>query len=906
MSAPSFVCPLDRVEDERSAGGKAWNLFRMLRLGVPVPPGFVVTDLAFQTFLDRNGLRPELARILAGLDPANLDGLNRAAGSIRELLGTAGLPEQIRSELRSACASLLPGRPLIVRSSAVGEDSGRASFAGQLDSFADLGSPEAVEEALLGCWASCWSPRALHYQLSRGARIERMGVVVQEQVRSRAAGVLFTVSPEPSPDGPVMLGEYCLGHGEALVAGRIDPGRFTVSRQSFAWRLLETPERPPADAGAGLDEAHVRSLHGIGLLLERAFGGPQDVEWAIDPEGQVRVVQSRPITAAARPGRGGPRQPTGRPVVWSNANINENYPDPVSPFLYSVAADGYYHYFRNLALAFGISRRRVRAMEGALRGLVGVHGARLYYNLTNIHAALRMAPSGERLIEAFNLFVGASERPGQTAGAESFGRNGRVGRWAELARIAFQSASRFLFLERGVRAFERTVDAYAARTRPETLAEADVPALRELLGGVLEIRCHRWTGASRADAASMIAYGLLEAAVGRAFPEQGRSARHNKLLQGLPELVSARPVVELWRLSRRIRADEKLLELFAPAAGAKAAEPRDVWATLQAERRFAAFRQELDRFLEEWGFRGSGELMLTVKSLQEEPSALLALLARYASLEGESPGDALRRQAREREAETRRVRKALGRRRLLGRLPWPNQGTLATVVLRWTQHAVGLRERARLKQSLLYSRCRLVLLRLGEKLAALGYLPGAEDVFFLTHQELTALLSGTALFPGGMAELVRVRRSEHARLSRLAPPETLTLPEGGYFSPPEGDGEGPESPPEGRPGEVLTGAGACGGRIEARATVLKEVSQADRLEAGDVLVTRQTDPGWTPVFFVVGGLVVERGGMLSHGAILAREYGIPTVVGVRDATQRIRSGQKVLVDGEAGRVELLA
>jgi pyruvate,water dikinase len=357
-------------------------------------------------------------------------------------------------------------------------------------------------------------------------------------------------------------------------------------------------------------------------------------------------------------------------------------------------------------------------------------------------------------------------------------------------------------------------------------------------------------------------------------------------------------VIELWKLSRLVHSDPALGELLAGC------EESELWERLREDERFAVFRKEFETFLEDWGFRCSGELMMTVKSFQEDPSGVFSLLKSYVALDGESPVEMLQRQAEERRSETKRVFRALRRRKVFRWLPWPNMKFVAKIVLRWTQRAIGLRERARLKQSLLYSRCRRVVVRIGEKLVERGFLKRSEDVFFLTHQELDALVSGGAMFPRTVSSLVELRRTEHSRLGEMTLPDTMTLPEGAYSDPDKEAGRQEPFAAEDN-SDVMSGIGVCGGRVTARATVLRDVSESGRLTAGDILVTRQTDPGWAPVFFVVSGLVMERGGMLSHGAIVAREYGIPTVVGVDGATRRIGSGQTVSVDGDAGRVEII-
>ena len=901
----SLVHPIEGATDESSVGGKAWNLARMQALGVCVPPGFVVTDAAFQAFLDGAGLRQKIRALRAGLRPDDPAALRRASATICSLVREASLPPAVSEALLTRRPDLADGGLLIVRSSAVGEDSGNASFAGQLDSFPDVGSAAELERALQGCWASCWSERSLHYQHARGVTIDRMGVVVQRQVDPKAAGVLFTLSPDQAAGATEMIVEYCPGHGEKLVSGRVNPGRISMARDSFRYRHLADPELPEGEAASGdlLDETSLLALHRIGLLLEHEFLGPQDIEWALDHTGTMHIVQARPVTTPLTGRERSAHAAAAASVpltVWSNANINENYPDPVSPFLYSVATDGYYHYFRNLARAFGISSGRIRAMDPLLRNVIGAHGARLYYNLTNIHGAIRMAPFGDHLTESFNIFVGAAERTAATTGAESFRnrRGGRLARLTEGAWIFAKTGAQFLLLERGVAAFERTVDEHAALTHPENLVRMPLVELHAALQSFLDIRCNRWTGAGLADAAAMIGYGLLRRLVGSAFTSAEESTLHNRLLRGLQDLVSAKPVNELWLLSRRVREDPALRELFS------ASDDRSVWQRLKAEERFSAFAGEVQSYLERWGFRCSGELMLTVKSFQEDPAMVVSLLKGYAALGGESPAAALEVQARERGEETRRVCRALSANKLLGVLPWPHGGTVAGLVLRRTQQAIALRERARLKQSLLYSRCRRVMLRIGEELAARGVLPSAEDVFFLTHQEIDALLSGRSLFPCSCGALVALRRKEHEKLSGMAPPDSMALPRDSYFV------ERADPAPGGRTaarqdGEALSGTGACGGTATGRAAVLTDVSESGRLEPGDILVTRQTDPGWAPLFFLVRGLVMERGGMLSHGAIIAREYGIPTVVGVRGATSRIRSGQTVAIDGDAGRVQLV-
>lgn len=891
-------------------GGKAWNLRRMLELQLPVPRGLIIPRDWLETFLELNELRRPIEQLLrtvdptAGptVDPTRAAAMGVIAAEIQSLIAAAPLPSELLESLSQSLPQLAPGM-LAVRSSAIGEDSAKNSYAGQLDSILNVpaGELEAVVLALKRCWASYWSERAIAYQRSRGILLGGMAVVIQEQVPAMLSGVLFTRHPAAAQDITYqewMLAEYCAGLGEALVSGRVSPGRILLSRTARECRLEVLPE-PSAEGQSAplLSERHALELAGYGLALEEAFAGPQDIEWSISQDGRLFLLQSRPITAAAPPSP--PRaKPSGTFAVWSNANVNENFPDPISPLLYSIASQGYYHYFRNLGIALGISRQRIAAMEQPLRNLVGVHGARLYYNLTNIHAVLRMAPFGEFLADAFNQFVGAEGTsradPGLTW--KGFTRT-RVGQSAELAEIGVRTLWQLFRINSRVKRFERTVDRFAEQTDPARLATESPANLLRNLRGFLDIRCHRWLDGSLADAAAMLSYGLLKRMLEKEFPDDGHAALHNSLLKGLRDVVSSTPAAELWDLSREIRASRKLSELFASVRG------EDVWRQLATDQQFAPFYARLNRFIDEWGFRCSGELMLTVPSFQERPEGVIEVLRAYADVEGEPPVERLARQEAERQQETRRVQDVLRRRSLIRFLPWPRKDLVFRRLLGWTQRAIGLRERARLKQALLYSRCRRIVLAIGATLVERGVFEQPEDVFYLTVQELDALLDGQSMFPTHTGELVALRRLAHAQLSRLQPPDTFSLAAGSYWEPADSSAVRKEILLSGS-GNDLQGSGVCGGVATARAAVLESSTELHRLSTGEILVTRQTDPGWGPVFPLIQGLIMERGGMLSHGAILAREYGLPTVVGIPDATQRIASGQLVTVNGDLGRVQL--
>ncbi len=905
--APAAVlCPLAQAHNEGAVGGKAFNLARLIALGVPVPDGDVLTRSAFEALLRDSRIAARLDTLGRDLGTgATPDVLQHVADRARALVTAAWLPMEVEAALDDIARRWLPGGAVAVRSSAIGEDGGHSSFAGQFDSVLDVTSREGLRDAVLVCYASYWSARALFYRRSRQITPAGMAIVIQRQVTASAAGVLFTHNPDSqsSAHGTLVL-EYCAGLADRLVSGQIDPGRIVLSRATGAIVSETAPEDAGALATRMIVANRVALLTRLALSIEERFGSAQDIEWTIDRAGWLWVVQSRPITATAS-GFQTPRcQASKNPdVLWTNANVSENFPQPISPLLYSLASLGYYHYFRNLGLAFGISRRRLEAMDRPLRSIIGVHGARMYYNLTNIHAVLRMAPFGDRLAEAFNTFVGVRSTEdtedastGQTAppppGAMSWrDRRSRVTQLCELVRIVGCTTLQYLSLGRRIRAFEHTADAFGDRTRPVDLESASLQTLGALVAAFVDIRCSRWKNASLADAAAMVTYASLERVLARGG---FGGATHTRVLRALPGVPSSVPPRQLWALSRIIRDQSALRSLF------ERADTTSILAAIRTDARFQSFRRAFDEYLDTWGFRSSAELMLTVPGLDERPEPAIELLKQYALRAGESPEAVMARQAIERRRETSRVLWTLVRRS-------PLRAAVVWLLVRWTQRSIAYRERARFKQALLYTRCRRLALRIGDALFRDRQLDSPDDVFMLTWPEIDELTSGRAMFPR-VIDLVRLRRREHAAQSQLSPPDTFRLPDGDAFTGSaavitEADESSIETPDA---NVVLAGTTACGGCVSARAAVLGDVSEAARLAPGDVLITRQTDPGWGPVFGLVSGLVIERGGMLSHGAIIAREFGLPCIVGVKHATRRIPHGVAITVDGDRGRCVLEA
>jgi phosphohistidine swiveling domain-containing protein len=867
----SMLLPLRAANTLGECGGKALSLARLLALGYQVPQGSVVRDGAFQAHLHQAGLDAPCRALLSDLPAIEVAELRQRAAVVRAAICATPLAPALRQQLAQVYAREWQGKLLAVRSSAALEDGKLLSFAGQLDSVLGVDSLENLQDALRQVWASIWAERCLLYVRRAQVSNLRLGVVIQQQVNARHSGVLFTRDPASAVNTGRSVIEYVSGLGERLVSGAVTPNRARVRHSDFAVFQDEL-----SDAEAILPHTRLAELARIGQQLERQLGAPQDIEWSVDENNGVVLLQSRPITASGD---------DTKHSVWSNANIAENFPDVVSPFLYSIVAPGYSAYFRNLALGFGISRRRIDAMRDALENIVGLHAGRLYYNLSSIHATIYLAPGGASLAAWFNLFTGADEFPGVKPVAF-----GPLGRLLELAGVSLKTAWQYLWIQKRVARFEGAVDDCAMLAHPTRLAHKTLPQLAEDLRRFLDIRLRRWNDAALADTATLVCYGLLKRMLAADTAAASDPAMHGSLLSGLPGLASARPISELWKLSREVRSNPSLQQMFLDLA------PADLLSRLAAPEH-EVFRARFERYLDIWGFRYSGELMLTNPTPREDPLPVIRLLQNYCREAGPGPDEVSARQTLAREQATMATAARLASRGWARWLPL-SRSKRFLLVLRATQGAIRLRERARMKQALLYTRLRNIMLRIGEKLCAQGVLAQPDEVFFLTAAEVLAL-AAAPLPASVLTETIHARMLEQERCRQLRPPDSFALARGEQWQgQTDAVGETQDS------GKALRGSGACGGKVQGHAAVVLDIREADRIKAGDILVTCQTDPGWAAVFFLIKGLVIERGGMLSHGAIIAREYGIPAVVGVPGATQRIRDGDELKVNGDSGVIEL--
>lgn len=869
-----------RTPGPAEIGGKAYHLAQLARM-VPAVPHFFVLRAEALTPLMGGGAPPET---------------EEEAQRVRERAERAPLPDELREALREALKAVGHG-PLAVRSSAVGEDGERSSFAGQFETVLGV-SPDADEvwRAVRRVWASSFHPRAMAYRRARGEAAGAMAVVVQSLVEPEAAGVAFSVDPV-SGDGATAVVSAVYGLGEGLVSGALDADTYYVRAAADGGVTVEAKvaHKPRAlrfDAAAAavraqevapalrdepvLAEAEARAVAKHARTLAAAFGAEQDVEWALGPgpEGprQLFLLQTRPITTLGEARPGALR-------VWDNDGLVESLPGVTLPLTYSVARRAFGQLYAAHCLTLGASERDVAAHAAAFHEIVGLVRGRVYYDMATLDRVLLLIPG----MELRDRRVMPKPEPPASPDEPL---PGPLPHDLLLAVRAFDVVPGFVL--RSTARLADELEAFRARVREvlNPLAAADFSAATpdELRGHYERLDrgfLSHWRGPVLNDSLVPHWTGLLRHMVGRWLPGTPPGALANQLIAGGSDIVSTQPVRLLAALAGRARGNARLHALLAGDATG-----REVWEALHADPAFAEVAGGLREFLERFGDRCPDELKLEAASYADSPEALVQAL-RACAATGHAPagsGEALRAQA-----------EALVRERLPA-----NRSAPFFAVVEQARRVVRERENNRFERTRAFGVIRRLFTIMGTRLAGAGALADPRDVFYLTTDELFAWLDGHSA-SGDLRALAAARRAEFDayrllpepphRFATRGPPALSALEP---FARPGG------LPPAGADG-VLRGMGCCPGVVRAAVRVIRDPRQPGEL-AGRILVAEQTDPGWTLLFPAAAGVLVERGNILSHAALVARELGVPCVVGIPGLLSALRDGEEVEMDGATGTV----
>lgn len=855
-------------DDVALVGGKAANLGELARVeGVVVPRGFCLTTTAYRCMFAAatQSDAPWNARLerLTHLAPGDVVAIETHSATLRRTIEATPVPAEIAEAIAGALRHLPVDTRWAIRSSATAEDLPTASFAGLHDSYLGVVGIDAVVRHVVLCWASLFSARAAAYRRHHrlDERAIHMAVVLQQMVPADVAGVLFTADPV-SGNRRITSIDAVAGLGDALVSGRMTPDTYTLRDGHVLSRAVAQHRRTndEADAGRGGD-GHVGDhrqlqpalsngtlirLERMGRRIEAHFGAPQDIEWCL-ADGAILVVQSRAITTLFPI----PVVDDDRNHVYLSVGHQQMMTDALKPLGLSFwqmttprpMAEAGGRLFVDVAPMLASPASRANLLE-----MIGRSDALMHDALQSVLARGDFITPASADAPPAPLAVERSELLAPDAAiVATLVANNRASVEALRRDIADKSGTElFEFIRTDIQELRRHLSGATSH--------------RAVMAGIeatwwLNDRLQEWLGESNA------ADTLAQSAPDNVTSEMGLA------LLDVADVLRAHPQVVAF-IERA--SDDRFVDRLAELEGGK--EARD------------AIRHWLDTY----GMRGTGEIDITRPRWSEHPAALLPLLR--GNIRNFAAGSAAQRfEAGGRAA--RRAREALLQ-RVRGLPDGEQKVREVEEMIDRLRTFIGYREYPKFGMVSRYFIYKQSLLREAERLVAAGILDGRDDIFFLRFDELEGVVRERVADQA----LVRRRREEYAAHTMLRAPRVLTS---------EGDALEGAYRRDGVPAGALVGLAVSAGVVEGRARVVRELADAE-LRPGDILVTPYTDPSWTPAFVSIGGLVTEVGGLMTHGAVIAREYGIPAVVAVDRATTRIRDGDRIRVNGSAGYVEVLA
>lgn len=859
-----YVRDLQEVDETQVAvvGGKGAHLGGLSRIeGIHVPAGFCVTTDAFRRIMAEAPSMDDLLDRLSRVNPDDREAIRALSAEIRRTIEGIAVPGDLAAAITRALAHLGEQAAYAVRSSATAEDLPTASFAGQQDTYLNVVGPTAILQHVSRCWASLFTERAVTYRRRNGIdhRTVHMAVVVQRMVFPHAAGILFTADPVTG-NRKVATVDAGFGLGEALVSGLVNPDVFRVRHGEVVAKEIAAKQRAVQALPAGgtqevaidsrrqeqpaLTDAQVVRLVQLGRRIEAHFGRPQDIEWCLVDDG-FRIVQSRPITTLF------PIPETGDQEnhVYVSVGHQQMMTDPMKPL--------------------GLSMWQLTAM-------VPMHeaGGRLFVDVTRRLASptsrvglLDVMGRGDPLVRdaletvlARDDFVpslpeaGPGGRPAGSAPVEP--DPAIVTELIERSQVSLAALERDVRTKTGPALFDFLLEAFEEHKR----VLGDPLNLQAIMAGMeatwwLNDQLQEWLGEKNAaDTLTLSAPDNVTSEMGLALLDVADVIRPH------PEVVAFLQGV----------ADEGFLDELAKLAGGTEA------------------REAIEAYLDRYGMRCVGEIDITRPRWRERPTTLVPVI--LDNVRNFEPGAAARRFEQGLQKARKKEQEVLSRLRSL-----PDGDRKADEAKRMIDRVrafIGYREYPKYNIVSRYFVYKQALLEEAERLVQADVLHEREDIFCLTFQELHDVVRSNQVDD----QLIQQRKDAFRSYHALTPPRVLTS-----------DGEAVTGAyrRDDVPVGALVGLPVSAGTIEGRARVVLDMAQAD-LGAGDILVTPFTDPSWSPLFVGVAGLVTEVGGLMTHGAVIAREYGLPAVVGVEQATRRIRDGQRIRVHGTEGYVEILS
>jgi phosphoenolpyruvate synthase/pyruvate phosphate dikinase len=851
-------------------GGKGMNLGECSRIeGILVPKGFCVTTEAYKRVIGKNEKLHQLLDQLAVLKVDEREKISEISRKIRELIEGIEIEKEIEEDIDRCLLTFGYEQAYAVRSSATAEDLPYASFAGQHDTYLNITGKEAILRHIRKCWASLFTDRAVVYRMQNGFDHNQvyLSVVVQQMVFPQASGILFTADPVTS-NRKLLSIDASFGLGEALVSGLVSADNYKVREGRIVEKAIsskklaiyarkeggtEKKEIEPGEQNLStLSDEQVLELEGIGRKLEAYFGSPQDIEWCL-VDNKIYIVQSRPIT-------------TLYPIPEADDNENHVYisvghvqmmTEPVKPLGMSLYPLGATQTVRHAGGRMFVDPTHVLASPEGRKNLINA----MEQTDPLIKDALMAIVEREDFIKPLPDDKEAlSHRKGN--GGLSCRSQMRIAKDPTLIQSLIKES------EESIAELKQKIETKSGLELFDCISE-DFQQLMKILyntQSMVAITVGTF-------AASWINENMKKwLNVKNATDTLSLSAPNNITSEMGLELLDVadviRPYPEVINYLQHVKDDNFLEELVKFDGGQE-------------------IQEAINAYLNKYGMRCTGEIDITKTRWSEKPTTLIPTI--LSNIKNFEPGARNRKFEQGRQEALKKEQELLGR---LKQLPGGERKAEKTKrMISLLRNFIGYREYPKYSMINRYFVYKQALMKEAEQLVQAKVIHEKEDIYYLTFEELREVVATNKLD----YQIINKRKEEYKLYEKLTPPRVITS-----------DGEiiAGKFRRENLPAEAIVGLPVSSGVIDGRARVILNMDNAN-LEEGDILVTTFTDPSWTPLFVSIKGLVTEVGGLMTHGSVIAREYGLPAVVGVENATKLIKDGQRIRVNGAEGYIEIL-
>lgn len=879
---------------KKESGGKGFNLYKMTQQGFQVPEWVIFGKLYYNKYIETLGLEGSIEKIIRNLELGHVSAAD-AERSIQELFLKPETPEFLKSAVKMALATF--GNDSLVysvRSSASDEDGVGHSFAGQLSSYLYISNFDEIVLSIKRCWASGFTERGLVYRVKNKIPLSgvKVSVVLQRMIDPDQSGVLFTCDPVAQRIDQFVISSVH-GVGEGLVSGALPADSFwlealtgkkvnedIVEKKSAMKKGLDGHTRivdipPDKHSLPSLDDKQLQELWQLGKNVYDQFHKPQDIEWAF-AKGTLYVLQTRPVTHLEN-------DLVGYPNLWDNSNIIESYGGLTLPLSFSFALRNYKNVYVQFCEVLNVPSKIIKEMDSYLSFMLGSINGRVYYNLFNWYKLVGVLPGFKQNRQFMETMMGVSE----ALTDEIADRIKPHPSWDTLTGKLRKTITGISFLKYHI-TIQSVVEKFLSTFRDEynKCRSMNLKSMRgdQLIQVYAELEVNmlgRWKAPIINDFLCMVHFGLLRKLT-LSWLKQFDSTIQNDLLSNEGGLESAEPMRALKRMTLMVMKNSELQTLV------ECTQAGDLFETLNQSKHTEFFR-EIESYLEKFGFRCMSEMKLEEIDLNTDPTYLFVCIKNYLKSNTieqlQKDDESTLRQTAEKNvsSELKGIKKII--------YFW---------VLKHARKAVKNRENTRFARTRVYGLARNIFQYIGDDLATINVISNPRDIFWLTIEEVFGIYNGT-LPSYDLPSIIEIRKSSFGRFAESPDPRILTRGpvywKNQFFK----EAEAPSY--EGEDYD-LKGIPCCPGVIEGKVKYIS--SPEDNLDLnGEILVADRTDPGWVPLYPSISGLLVERGSLLSHSAIVAREMGIPTIVSIPGLTKKLKSGMRVRFDGKAGTIKIL-